>query len=153
MRLLAVLFILCVWSGAGFAASDAYAVKDAFVRATPAKVSAGYVILHNATKKDDALIAADASWAKRIELHTITTDAKGVMQMKAVKEMPLPAQGDLALRPNAYHLMIFGVTEHLKENETRPITLHFQSGKTQIVSFIVRPLAYGGYMKHGAMTH
>lgn len=160
MRAFVIAFALLLLSPvAGFAASPpahplleklpeektkSFRFDDAFVRSTPAHVSAGYVIIHNPTAQDDALTGASADWADHIQLHTITTNDKGVMQMKPMTEMGLPAGGDLALRPGGMHMMIFGLKRDLRVNETVTVTLVFRNAGAIKVPFKVRPLSYKG---------
>lgn len=121
-----------------------YAIKDAFVRSTPTQTTAGYMTVHNNTGNDDALIKADASWAERIELHQVTKDANGVMNMAEVPSMPLAANGDLVLKSGGYHLMIFGVKDTLKAGDRKTITLQFKNGGSMTQDFIVQPISYQG---------
>ncbi len=124
--------------------TNSYTFDDAFVRETPAHISAGYIVIHNPTKKADMLTSATADWAGRVELHTMDTDKNGVMQMKQIYELALPAGGALELRPGGMHMMIFEVKQPLRMNETVRITLVFRDAGSVTVPFKVRPLSYKG---------
>lgn len=121
-----------------------YKTEDAFIRATPGKVTAGYVIIENPTKNDDVLVGASASWAGRVELHEVQAGKDGVMEMKRVDEMPLKAGARLALRPGGKHLMVFEVQEELKPGKKRDITLNFRHAGSVNIPFAVKPIGYKG---------
>lgn len=138
--LLCSLFV--AFAAPAFAGSP-FTIEDAFVRETPMKVTAGYVILKNPYTQD-TLLGADADWAGRIELHSMNTTKDGTMEMKQVKEITVPAKGTLALRPGGYHMMIFDLKKPLKAGDTQNITLHFKNVKTLTVPFKIQPIAYKG---------
>jgi len=126
----------------GQGASFPYKVSGAFVRATPAKISAGYMTIKNPTKKADALVRVTAPWAARTELHTIEKDSNGILTMKEVKAMKLPAKGALALKNGGYHIMFYGVKKPLVEETKVPVTLYFKSGLKTTLEVIVKPITY-----------
>ncbi len=119
-----------------------YPVSGAFVRATPAKISAGYMVIKNPTRQDDALVAASAPWAAKTELHTIEKDKNGILSMKQVSEMPLPARGTLALKNGGYHIMFYGVKTPLKEGENASLTLRFRRAGSIILTVPIKPITY-----------
>jgi len=131
------------------ASAGRYTWDNPYVRVTPAKVSAAYIVIKNPTPKDDALISASADWAGRAELHEISTDDTGVMSMKRAKSVPLPAHGTAELKPGGYHIMIFGVKNPVTLNETKNITLRFKSGAELTVPFTARPITYTGGHRGG----
>lgn len=96
-------------------------------------VTAGYFTVVSPT--DDALVGASADFAETIELHDhIMND--GMMQMRKVAQVDLPAHTPVSFKPHGLHLMIFGVTD-LPEGEERMISLAFASGATVDVQFRV----------------
>lgn len=122
---------------------DKYKFNDAFVRATPMKMSAGYVIIGNPTDKADTLLGAKAEWAGRIELHEIVEE-NSVVKMQQVKRMKLPAKGTLALRPNGLHLMLYQLKAPLKQGDKVTLTLQFAKAGNVNVAFRVMPVSYKG---------
>ena len=147
MKLLIAFFALLLITTAAHAAAP-YTVQDAFIRATPMKISSAYLLLKNPTAHNDELQSATAAWAGRIELHNITTNDKGVMTMAPVRTMALPAKGTLSLRPGGFHLMIFDIAETLKPGTQKTITLHFKNAGDMSVPFTVQPISYGGDHSH-----
>jgi copper(I)-binding protein len=47
----------------------------------------------------------------------------GVMKMRAVDALPLPAGQAVALKPGSYHVMLMGLKQPIKAGETVPLTL------------------------------
>lgn len=144
MKIIAALFVLLLNALPAFAQESLYHFDDAFVRATPMQISAGYVIITNPTDHEDTLLSASAKDVGKIELHHVTTDKNGVMEMSAVKQMLLPAGGKLALRPNGLHLMLYQLERPLEAGKTLVINLHFaNAGKVPVV-FAIHPITYKG---------
>ncbi len=100
-------------------------VKDAWARATaPGQVngSVGVVIT---SKKDARLIAVKSAVAESAEIHTMSMD-NGVMQMRQLDYLELPAKQPVTLGPGGNHLMLFGLKHPLKAGTTLPLTLTVQ---------------------------
>lgn len=91
--------------------------------------SAAYLVLRNATGEADALVAVAAAVSDTAEIHTVTmTD--GVMRMRAVDSVPLPAGGEAVLEPGGYHVMLIGLRGPLVEGDTVALRLSLRSGRT-----------------------
>ena len=131
------------------ASSGSFVVQDAFVRATPMKVSAGYGVIKNLTTQEDRLIKATADWAGRIELHTIEKNTQGVLQMTQVPFITVPASGATHLAPGGYHLMLYELKKPLEVGQVVTITLHFKQSGSQAVDFKVQPITYQPKKKAG----
>ncbi len=89
--------------------------------------SAAYLVLRNAGEADDAIVAVETDVAETVELHTVTM-AEGVMRMRQVESIPVPAAGEAVLEPGGYHVMLIGITRPLEEGDTVPLTLRLESG-------------------------
>ena len=140
--LMLALILLCMatsWA----ADKKPYRFEDAFVRATPMKMSAGYVVIKNDGNEKDTLLGAAAPWAGKIELHEIVEN-KGVVEMREVNKMTLSAHGMLALRPNGLHLMLFDLDKPLVVGKTVTLTLKFAKAGDVTVKFRVMPVSYKG---------
>ena len=119
-----------------------FGIKDAYIRATPARISAGYMTIINPTDQRDSVIAVSASWCSYAELHTIQKNVAGILEMKKIRSIPVPANGTTVLQPGGYHIMFFGVNKRLKTGATETIRLAFRSGRTQDVDVAVQPITY-----------
>jgi copper(I)-binding protein len=73
------------------------------------------------------LTGAESAAFERIELHTHEMNG-GMMRMVKRDNLPVPANGMLALKPGGHHLMLFG----LKTGQAEPVTvtLIFADGRT-----------------------
>jgi copper(I)-binding protein len=124
-------------------------VAEARVRAMPpgAAQSAAFLTL-TAAAAPAALTGAASPAAASVELHT-HTKVDGVMQMRQVPEIPLPAGQPVVLQPGGLHLMLIGLTGPLAEGASVPFTLRFGDGSSLDIEAPV--VAVGGqHAGHGA---
>lgn len=87
--------------------------------------AAGYVTLVNRGAERDALVAASADAAARVELHQ-TRSMSGMMMMEPVEKVELAPGGRVELKPGSYHLMLIGLTRALTPGQTVTLTLQFE---------------------------
>jgi len=124
---------ISVLSLASMAAYADVAVSDAWVRATrPAqKVGAAYMTLQS--PEDIKLIKVDSSAAGAVEIHSMTMN-DGVMKMRRLEELQLPAGEAIKLGPGGFHLMMFDLAKPMKDGEAVQFTLHFKDGAGNVSS-------------------
>jgi periplasmic copper chaperone A len=119
-------------------------ISDAWVRGTVPgqKVTGAFMQITSAT--DVSLVAVASPVAKVAEIHTMSHEG-GVMKMRRVEAIALPAGKPVELGPGGYHVMLMDVGQALKEGDKVPLTLTFadKAGNrtTQAVSATVRALA------------
>lgn len=114
-------------------------IHDPWVR-TPSQAvdtTAFYVTIMNGTTSDDALIAIKSEVAQVGELHETTHD-NNVMKMQPVSEVPVPAQGSVALQPGSFHGMLMGLNKELKAGDKVQIELTFKNAGSITVEAEVR---------------
>jgi len=100
--------------------------------------SAGYMMIRSSSAEPDFLIAAAVTdLAEAVELHTSTTE-NGVMQMRQVERIEIPAQGGVELKPGGFHIMLIGLKRDLKPDEMVRLTLTFERSGTVEVPAVVR---------------
>ncbi len=130
--LLAGLFLATGTAFAGDAVD--IAVSDAFVRLPPPgqSISAAFLTLSNSgdAKK---LVKADSPVANNVELHNHIHDG-GVMRMRQVTAIDIPAKGKVVLQPGGYHVMLIGLKAPLQDGQKVPLTLTFDDGSSKAVS-------------------
>ncbi|UWQ20623.1 copper chaperone PCu(A)C [Jannaschia sp. W003] len=114
-------------------------IDHAMLRAAPAAVGGGYMVIHNDGPGDDVLLGAEAEVAE-VQLHAMTM-ADGVMRMDAIPEIPLPAGEAVALAPGGLHLMLVGLEDGLREGDVHAVTLHFRDAGERVVEMPVRVFA------------
>ena len=96
-----------------------------------------YVTLSNAGSQADALVSASSDAAQTVELHEVKNEG-GVMKMRPVSAIPVPAGGKAELKPGGYHIMLMGLKHDLKPGEKVPVTLKFEHGGEVRVEAAVR---------------
>ncbi len=119
---------------AGIAAEDVQAA-GAYARAVPPgqSNSAAFMSLTNKSDADHALVGAESSASKVAELHTHFLEG-GMMKMRPVEKIDLPAGKTVELQPGGLHLMLIGLTHQLSPGEDLRITLVFEDGsRTSLV--------------------
>ena len=144
-RYMTTLLSAVLLSGVGLAQAQSVAeqvkVKDPYVRAVPPGQpnSASFMALHNGDSQAHALVAAQSPAAKVVELHTHTL-VDGMMQMRPVAKIELPAGATTSLKPGGLHLMLIGLQQQLVPNERVPLTLVFEDGSKAELNVQVRRL-------------
>lgn len=116
------------WAADPVAAAKAGAlrVEQAWSRATPKSAANGaaFMTLRNAGNDADALVSASSSAAKTVEIHA-TTMKDGVMQMRQLNQLDIPAGGAVELKPGGYHIMFIGLKAPLAAGSMVDLTLNF----------------------------
>ena len=132
----ALLFATQTWAGE-------ISVSEAWARATAPGQENGSVGLVITSQKDAHIIAVSSPVSASAEIHTMTMD-NGVMKMRQLEDLPLPAKQPVTLGPGGNHLMLFGLKRALKAGDSVPLTLTVKFGnkKTEKVRInaLVRPL-------------
>ncbi|WP_428610341.1 copper chaperone PCu(A)C [Sedimenticola sp.] len=125
--LLATLF---GFSGVLFAgAAEQVTVADAYVRAVPPGQtnSASFMTLTNTSSNDIVLKGVESPAAKAVELHTHTM-SDGMMRMRQVEKIDLPAGQNVKLQPGGLHVMMIGLQQSLVPGEQIDLSLVFEDG-------------------------
>jgi hypothetical protein len=100
-------------------------IQDAWARATAPGQENGSVGVVITSKQDARLIAVKSKVAASAEIHTMTME-NGVMKMRQLEFLELPAKHAVTLGPGGNHLMLFGLKHPLKAGTTLPLTLTVQ---------------------------
>lgn len=116
-------------------------VSDAYVRAPVAdrSVTAAFMTIANNGQTDIALQAAGSPAAGKVELHEHTHD-NGMMRMRQVEAINIPAQSSVALQPGGYHMMLLDINPELRNQEKIAFDLRFSNGETVRIDAAVRSL-------------
>ncbi|MCE4558160.1 copper chaperone PCu(A)C [Roseateles cellulosilyticus] len=128
MRRLSLLIALALSAGAAQAQTVA---TDPWVRATvPGQQATGlFVELKSPTAA--RLVGGTSPVAASVEVHEMRMDG-GVMRMRALSGLDLPAGQAVSLRPGSYHIMLMGLRSAVKAGDTVPVTLTIErAGKTE----------------------
>lgn len=124
-------------------------VTTPYAREVPpgAMASASFMTLKNTSDHDIYLIQADSKVAKQVELHTHIND-NGVMRMRQVQDIKIPAHGMTMLQPGGFHIMLIGLQQKLVKGEQIQVQLTFKDGSHKTVKMPVKAIqGMGGMMK------
>ena len=93
----------------GHGADEAPQLSDAWIRETPPNrnVAAGYLTIANPSDTDRMLIGAHSPDA-RVEVHEMRHE-DGMMRMRRLESLAIPAGEEVTLAPGGTHLMLFDV--------------------------------------------
>ena len=140
-------------------AADEVTVSDAYARAVPPGQpnSASFMLLSNGSAAGHAVVAAQSSVSRVTELHTHTM-SEGMMKMRQVEKIEIPANGTTKLEPGGLHVMLIGLTQDLKPGDELSLTLTFEDGSSSRILVPVRMLQMMmkqdiGGAGHGKMNH
>jgi copper(I)-binding protein len=142
-------FVFFVAAAAGAAAQGSgVEVKDVWARATPGGAQTAAIYVTMASAAGDRLTGASTPAAQMAELHIMTMD-NGVMKMRQVDGIDLPAGQAVTLKPGGYHIMLSGLAQPLKEGQNFLLTLTFAKAGAQQVTVSVQKV---GAMGPGGAT-
>lgn len=118
-------------------------IEDPWVRGTVVGQMATGAFMTITAKEGGALVAANSPVAGVVELHTMKMEG-GVMTMRPIPRLDLPAGKAVQLAPGGYHVMLMDLKQPLKAGEVVPITLKLE-GKDKALTTLdvkaeVRPL-------------
>ena len=121
---------------------------DGYVRLLPpgSPNTAAFMVLKNDADQPVKLVAAASAAAGRAELHTHLHE-NGVMRMRHVESIEVPAKGEVALKPGTFHIMLFEVRE-LSQGTPFPLTLTMDDGQQLELSLPVKPVEPMAGMQH-----
>ena len=123
-------------------------IDHPWARVTPPMLKTGaiYLVIENQGQEADRLIGAETGIAQSTSLHESRLDAQGVMTMRPLEAIDVPAGGTVALEPSGRHLMLVGLGEPLREGARFPLTLDFErAGRVEVE---VEVLGLGGAPAH-----
>ena len=142
--------------GSGNAGARTYALGDLSIhapwsRALPAVApnGAAYFRIENHGREADRIVSAASAIADRVELHTHEMDG-GVMKMRHVHSVEVPAHGAVPFKPGGLHVMLIGLRQPLVADESFPLTLVFEKAGSVEVTVEVTADGPTGHASHGS---
>ena len=127
-----LLFSSTLWAGT-------VTVEDAYVRHMPPtqSVTGAFMLLKNGTDQTASLVSAESDVSEKVELHSHVHE-DGMMKMREVENIDIPAGGETALQPGGFHIMLIGLKQPLEMGQKVSITLNFADGSSTQVQAEVR---------------
>jgi copper(I)-binding protein len=109
-------------------AADAIAVDEAWVRAPAPGQSVAGAYMNLTSRSGASLVAAQSADARKVELHTMSV-RDGVMRMRPLERLDLPAGKTVSLKPGGHHLMLIGVKRSLAVGQRVALALTVENAR------------------------
>ena len=157
-RLLALTTAALAVSALALAGESALRIDDPYIRLVPpgTTTTGAFMTIHNASNAERKLVKATSPISDKVQLHTHMNE-NGVMKMREIPEIVVPASGKVELKPGSYHIMLIEMKSELKEDDRVPISMSFDDGSTSEVEATVRKLQMTMPASHktdnGGMKH
>jgi hypothetical protein len=91
-----------------------------------ATMGAAYLTITSAAGDRLVGVEVPASVAARAEIHEDATDSPGVMRMRVVPRVDLPAGKTVTFEPGLRHVMLVGLAQPLVAGHSFEMTLRFE---------------------------
>ena len=117
------------------------AISDAWARATAPGQEVGAAYMNLKSAKAAKLVEVKSDAAGSVEIHEMSMK-NGVMKMRMLEVLELPAGKLVKLAPGGFHLMLFDLKKPLAAGEKIELSLTLKDGRgkltTQKVSLTVK---------------
>jgi copper(I)-binding protein len=127
-------------------------VNDPWVRAPVAGQKTAGAYMHLTSSSNATVTGVSSPAARTVEIHEMSMDG-GVMKMRSVTRLELPAGKPVELKPGSYHVMLIDLVKPLHTGDAVPIIFAVDTGNGKRervhVRAVVRDAASGGE-HHGA---
>ena len=105
-------------------------IEGAWARpASEGRMSAAYFLITNFEESEDALVGVESDVAQLVEVHESYEREEGMMGMREVPEVTLPAQSTVRFEQGGLHIMLIQVTRTLADGDTFELTLNFSNSE------------------------
>ena len=126
--------------GASVLAHSEVKLTDAWVRASNPGQFVGAAYLTLTSLQDVTLVYIETERAGSVEMHSMTMQ-NGIMKMRSMEELPVPAGKPVKLAPGGLHLMLFELPTPFKAGEQVKFRLCFKDKQGKITDqFITMPV-------------
>jgi len=116
---------------------------DPWVRGTVATQKATGMFVQLTSAQGGKLVAGSSPVAGRVEIHEMAV-VDGVMRMREISALELPAGKAVELKPGGYHVMLMDLKQPMKAGDIVPVTLVIEGAdkkrETLELKASVRPL-------------
>ena len=117
-------------------ANHSVAVLDAWARANAPGQTVGAAYMTLISAQDSTMVKVESDIAGTVEIHSMSMD-NGVMKMRMLEELPLPAGKAEKLAPGGFHLMLFDLKKPLTAGESVKLTLTFRDNAGKVTQQMV----------------
>jgi copper(I)-binding protein len=112
-----------------------------------ATTGAAYMKIVNTGATPIRLLTIATPAADKVEVHSMSMDG-GIMKMRPVADLVIPANGEVRLKPGDMHLMLTGLKTPLVEEDFQPLKLTFEGGIAIELELYVEKKPDGGAHAH-----
>lgn len=123
-------------------------IQDQWVRTTANTVTAAYLVVKNSGEAD-TLIKATSPISPNVQLHEVISEGSTSKMQEKPGGFPVPANGELTLRPGAYHIMMLDLKAPVTEGQVISITLTFEKAGEVTITAPAKP--HTGMMEGSGM--
>ena len=117
-------------------ANHSVAVLDAWARANAPGQTVGAAYMTLISAQDSTMVKVESDIAGTVQIHSMSMD-NGVMKMRMLEELPLPAGKAEKLAPGGFHLMLFDLKKPLTAGESVKLTLTFRGNAGKVTQQVV----------------
>ncbi|MDE0885385.1 MAG: copper chaperone PCu(A)C [Myxococcota bacterium] len=100
------------------------------------RMNAGYMTLLNVGEEEITLVKVESDAFDSVEVHEMAV-IDGLMEMRELTDLVIPANARAQMAPGGKHLMMAGPRKPLHKGERVEVVLTFESGISQTVSLPV----------------
>jgi periplasmic copper chaperone A len=128
-----LLFATLLFAALTQTAAAAVKAHNLWARATPPDSKVAVVYGELISDRPDELISISTPAAERAEVH-VTTNEGGMLKMRPMAAVAIPANKPISFRSGAMHVMLIGLRAPLQAGATIPMTFRFRSAPELSVS-------------------
>ena len=131
--------LILLIAGLAHGADSGLFIDHVWARPTPPGVTVGvvYLELKNRGTSPDRLLRLATPLATAVQLHE-TREEHGLMSMRQLPFLDVPAGGMVKASPGALHIMLLGLNKPLLDGDTFPLTMLFGAAGALTVQVRVR---------------
>ena len=112
-------------------------VKESWVRGTTPAQKATGAFMEITSSEAASLLSASSPVAGVVEIHTMKME-DGVMKMRALPKLDLPAGKAVKLAPGGNHVMLMDLKQQMKKGDVVPITLKIEGADKKVQTLEIK---------------
>ena len=136
-KYLLTIIILCGYQFASVAQENDIVISDAWTRpiTVAGRPGGAYLTITNNTGASDQLLSASSPISPRLEIHEHSM-ADGVMKMRQVEFVEIPANQTVEFEPGGYHIMIFDSVQYAIGDEVELVLTFKNAGSVKTTAHV-----------------
>ena len=149
MRLLGIVMLLAFSASSAADVAGKVQIEEPFARSALQQQANSAIFMRiNNQGNAAALVSAESSAARVVELHTHQKDQNGMMRMRKIKQIELPSGERTSLQPGGLHIMLIGLQRDLNIGDDVDVTLVFSDGSENTLQVPIVKVMRPQGMKH-----